>query len=161
MIRRCLSIAVLVLIGSACSTGEGDPTVTEPTAPPASPTADGGPSTIGVELGEWTILADDDEAAAGEVTFDVRNSGEDPHELVVVATDLAPADLPTGEDGSVDEGQVEIVDEVEALEPGDEGSMTVDLQAGSYVLLCNLVEVEEGVEEVHYRLGMRSPFTVS
>jgi hypothetical protein len=37
----------------------------------------------------------------------------------------------------------------------------VDLESGSYVLICNIVEKEEGGEvESHYQNGMRTEFTV-
>jgi hypothetical protein len=38
--------------------------------------------------------------------------------------------------------------------------LTVDLDAGSYALICNIVEEEEGEPEAHYAEGMRADFTV-
>jgi hypothetical protein len=34
------------------------------------------------------------------------------------------------------------------------------LQAGAYVLLCNIVEEADGVKESHLAEGMLAPFTV-
>jgi hypothetical protein len=37
---------------------------------------------------------------------------------------------------------------------------TRELEAGGYVLLCNLVEEEDGKLEAPFAEGMRTPFTV-
>jgi len=96
--------------------------------------------------------------SSGTVAFEVTNEGpNDPHELVVVKTDLGLAELPTNADGSFNE---EVIGEIEEFEPGATESMSWDLEAGSYVLLCNLVEEEEGGIESHYDLGMKTAFTV-
>ena len=113
---------------------------------------DGG---VGVTLGDFTITADPDSASAGEVTFDVTNDAEQTHEFVVFRTDLAPDQLPTGEGGDVDEAGegVELVDEIEDIEGGSTQSLAVNLDAGSYVLICNIPG--------HYAQGMHAGFTVS
>ena len=38
--------------------------------------------------------------------------------------------------------------------------LTANLEAGSYVLLCNIVEEEDGETESHYAEGMHTSFTV-
>ena len=113
---------------------------------------DGG---VGVTLADFTITADPDSASAGEVTFDVTNDAEQTHEFVVFRTDLAPDQLPTGEGGDVDEAGegVELVDEIEDIEGGSTQSLAVNLDAGSYVLICNIPG--------HYAQGMHAGFTVS
>ena len=113
---------------------------------------DGG---VGVTLADFTITADPDSASAGEVTFDVTNDAEQTHEFVVFQTDLAPDQLPTDEGGDVDEtgAGVELVDEIEDIEGGSTQSLTVNLDAGSYVLICNLPG--------HYAQGMHTGFSVS
>ncbi len=62
------------------------------------------------------------------------------------------------EDGSVDEeGEgIELIDEIEDIPVGESQDVTAPLDAGSYVLICNIVESGE----VHYTLGMRTAFTV-
>lgn len=118
---------------------------------------------MGVTLQEFSVIPAQDSAPAGQVTFDVENTGpEDHHELVVIRTDLAPDALPTAEDGSVDEaGQgIEVIGEIEEFPPGRTQSRTFDLDAGSYVFICNVVEEHEGEVEAHYSLGMRTGFTV-
>jgi uncharacterized cupredoxin-like copper-binding protein len=113
---------------------------------------DGG---VAVTLADFTITADPDSASAGEVTFDVTNDAEQTHEFVVFQTDLAPDQLPTAEGGDVDEAGegVALVDEIEDIEGGSTQSLAVNLDAGSYVLICNLPG--------HYAQGMYTGFTVS
>jgi uncharacterized cupredoxin-like copper-binding protein len=141
-------VLALTVVGAACDDDE-----------------DGGEGgAIAITLSEFNIEADPAEAAAGSVTFDVTNEGGEAHEFMVIKTDLDPAELPVMDDGSVDEAQVEVVDEIEEdeLQAGDSASLTVDLEAGSYALICNLVEEEEGGEhESHYAEGMHTAFTVT
>jgi hypothetical protein len=55
-----------------------------------------------------------------------------------------------------------VLDEVEDIESGDAAELTLDLEAGTYVLLCNLVEAEEDTGEVEspFTEGMHAMFTV-
>ena len=95
------------------------------------------------------------------VTFEATNEGpDDVHEFVVIATDLAITELPTIEDGSVDEAGegLEVIGEIEAIPVGDTQSVTLDLEAGSYALICNIYDADE--DEAHYQEGMRTSFTV-
>lgn len=144
-----ISIAVLALTAAGCSSDDdGD---------------EGGASTVAVTLQEFAVIPSPDSVGAGEVTFDATNEGpEDPHELVVFATDLAPDALPTTEEGGVDEegDGVTLIGEIEEFPVGETESATFTLESGSYVLICNLVEEEEGGLESHYQEGMRVAFTV-
>jgi uncharacterized cupredoxin-like copper-binding protein len=118
--------------------------------------------TVEVTLQEFAISAVPASVTAGSVTFEATNDGpDDPHELVVIRTDLEATALPTNDDGSVDEeGEgVEAIDEIEEFEPGGTESMTLDLDAGAYVLICNVYDAEE--DEAHYAEGMRLGFTVT
>jgi uncharacterized cupredoxin-like copper-binding protein len=149
------AVAALSLTAAACSSddeGGNDATA-----------ATGGGSTVDVTLQEFAVLPASDSAPAGDVTFNVTNTGpEDTHEFVVFSTDLAPDALPTAPDGSVDEeGEgLELADEIEDIAVGDTQSLTVTLDAGSYVLICNIVEDEGDETIVHYQQGMRTAFTV-
>jgi uncharacterized cupredoxin-like copper-binding protein len=121
----------------------------------------GGETTVGVELSEWSVTPDDTSVPAGTVTFEVENVGEETHEFVVIGTDLDVLELPTEKDGSVaEEGELEVVDELEDIASGDTVELTVDLDAGHYVLICNILEEEHGEHESHYQMGMRTNFTV-
>lgn len=122
----------------------------------------GGATTVAVTLQEWAVVPAADSAPAGDITFDVTNEGPaDIHEFVVIRTDLDPADLPTDADGVVDEeGEgMEVIDEIEDIPVGESQSVTVPLDAGSYVLVCNIWSADEG--EAHYAMGMRTAFTVT
>lgn len=122
---------------------------------------DGGSTTVEVTLQEWAVAANPTSVDAGEVTFEAENIGpDDPHELVVFRTDLAPDSLPTSEGGAVDEAGagVELIGEIEEFPVGETRSVTFDLEAGSYVLICNIYDANEA--EAHYQEGMRLAFTV-
>jgi uncharacterized cupredoxin-like copper-binding protein len=123
----------------------------------------GNENSVDVTLQEFSVGAEPAAVSAGSVTFDVTNDGpNDVHEFVVIATELSLTDLPTAEDGSVDEdGEgIEVVNELEEIPVGETETLTVDLDAGPYVLICNIVEEEDGEVESHYQEGMRASFTV-
>jgi Uncharacterized copper-binding protein len=148
-------LAALVL--AACSSGSESP------APAGSPPAGGSPATgaVGVTLQEWAVVPTPASAAAGDVTFQVSNTGpEDVHEFVVLKTDLDAGALPTDDTGAVlEEGEgIAVVDEIEDIPVGESQDLTVSLDAGKYVLLCNIYSAEE--QEAHYEMGMRTNFTV-
>ncbi len=149
---------LLAVSAAACGDDEDDAVPTEPAT-----TTEAG-STIAVTLKEWEVLADKESAAAGKVTFRAKNIGpDDPHELVVMKTDLAPDKLPTAEDGKVDEegAGVELIGEIEEFAVDGEEEITFDLAPGKYVLLCNILEEEaDGTMESHYKEGMHTAFTV-
>ena len=116
----------------------------------------GGDGGIGATLADFSITLEEDSAAPGDVTFDVSNDAEQVHEFVVLKTDIAEGELPTDDAGDVDEAGdpgIELVDEIEDIEAGDSPSLTVTLDAGSYVLICNLPG--------HYAQGMHTSFSVS
>jgi uncharacterized cupredoxin-like copper-binding protein len=136
------------------ASGNDDETTTSP--------ASAGPSTVAVTLQEFAVGTVPASAAAGSVTFNATNNGpDDDHEFVVIQTDLSSTDLPTKPDGSVDEeGEgITVIDEIEEFPPGETETLTVDLAAGSYALICNIYDAEE--KEAHYEEGMRTSFTVT
>lgn len=99
---------------------------------------------------------------AGKVTFEAKNNGGFVHEIVVVKTDLTPAELPRDENGMFDElgAGVKFVDEVENIPPGSTKALTVDLVPGEYYLLCNKI-AEPGDPKSHFEHGMYQRFTVT
>ena len=101
------------------------------------------------------IDLDPTSATAGEVHLDVRNEGPSVHEFVVFQTDLGVDELPTDDAGrDVAEGDdFEPVDEIEDIAVDAEPTLTLDLEAGNYVLLCNVTG--------HYEQGMVTTFTVT
>jgi uncharacterized cupredoxin-like copper-binding protein len=123
----------------------------------------GGGKTVNVTVREFEVAPAQNSVEAGEVTFKVTNEGpDDTHEFVVIKTDLAPDALPTDENGAVEEtgAGIEVVDEIEDIAVGQSPSVTINnLEAGSYVLICNIWDEEE--QEAHYSQGMRTAFTVT
>ena len=145
------------LVLAACSSGSESP------APAGSPPAAGSPAAgaVAVTLQEWAVVPTPASAPAGDVTFQVSNTGpDDVHEFVVLKTDLDAGALPTDDTGAVvEEGEgIEVVDEIEDIPVGESQDLTVSLEAGKYVLLCNIYSAEE--QEAHYEMGMRTNFTV-
>ena len=156
-------VAVLALAacgpGSTSSPTPGGSTPVTSATPGASTSASTG--TVNVTVQEFAILPDADSAPAGDVTFVVTNDGpDDVHEFVVIKTDVAPDALPTNADGSVneDDPSLTVIDEIEDIAVGDTEELTVSLDAGAYVLICNIFDEEE--EEAHYGMGMWTAFTV-
>ena len=119
-------------------------------------------TTVDVTLQEWSVNPAQSSAPAGAITFNVTNNGPaDIHEFVVIKTDLAPLELPTDETGTVVEGGegMEVKDEIEDIEVGASADLTVQLDAGAYLLICNIYSEDE--QEAHYQMGMVAPFTVN
>jgi uncharacterized cupredoxin-like copper-binding protein len=122
----------------------------------------GGGGTVDVTLQEFAVASSESSIGAGDVTFEATNNGpDDDHELVVIKTDLGITDLPTDENGAVDEAGagIEVIGEIEEFPPGETESATFNLTAGNYVLICNIWDEEE--REAHYQEGMRTAFTVT
>ena len=159
--HRAASVAVVValmLTAAACSSDDGGSTSVSGASTGAT---DGG--AVDVTVQEFAILPSSESAPAGDVTFNVTNDGPDEtHEFVVIKTDLAPSELPTGADGSVDEeaAALEPIDEIEDIAVGDTPSLTVSLEPGSYVFICNIVDEQGGKTVAHYQQGMAASFTV-
>ncbi len=140
------------LVAAACGgggDGEPDPTAATAVQQPAD-------DEVNVRMFEWTVDIDVESVSAGAVTFDARNIGAAPHDLVVIRSDLAIDALPVIEDGAVDEAssQIEVVGKIDVFEPGFERTAVFDLEPGVYALVCNLVdEIDTGLRS-HYQLGM-------
>jgi uncharacterized cupredoxin-like copper-binding protein len=147
-------LALMGLVATGCAPGQGaSPTVAATAA---------GATTVEVKLEEWAVGTDVTSAPAGAITFAVTNAGpDDEHEFVVVKTDLALTDLPTDENGAVDEagGGMEVMGEIEDIAVGASEELTLTLQPGAYVLICNIYDETE--KEAHYQEGMRTSFTVT
>jgi hypothetical protein len=54
---------------------------------------------------------------------------------------------------------ITLIDEIEPFPPDKSETLTVDLAAGSYALICNIYDARE--DEAHYQEGMRTSFTVT
>ncbi|MBI4283406.1 MAG: hypothetical protein HY663_02920 [Chloroflexi bacterium] len=114
-------------------------------------------------LGEWVVKPDPSSVPAGEVKFTVNNKGIEEHGLIILKTDFAHDALPTKDDGSANEEApgIEEVGRIKNIEPGKSSYLTVTLEPGNYVLLCNKVlTVALGSVASHYKEGMHAAFTV-
>ncbi|MFA9565571.1 MAG: hypothetical protein ACERLM_12815 [Acidimicrobiales bacterium] len=124
----------------------------------------GGGDSVNVVLSEWIVEPDPTSAAAGSVEFLASNEGGETHELVIVKGDDADA-LPIDDTGKIQEDDLEegtFIGEIEEFEAGTEASATFDLDAGNYLLFCNIVEEEDdGSFESHFLEGMVNTITVS
>jgi uncharacterized cupredoxin-like copper-binding protein len=166
-----LSIAAAALAGCAAGQPSASPTAASasptsasasPTAASVSPTTAAAATTVQVNLQEWAVVPASTSASAGQVTFKVTNTGpDDIHEFVVLKTDLDPAALPTDSTGAVSEtgAGITVADEIEDIPLGQTQDLTVPLDAGKYVLLCNIYDETE--KEAHYKMGMRIAFDVT
>jgi uncharacterized cupredoxin-like copper-binding protein len=115
---------------------------------------------VDVTLKEWAIIPSTGTVKAGKIYFLVSNDGpEDPHEFVVVKSDKAANALPL-KDHKVPEDDIDLVDEIEPFSPNSKASITLTLEKGKYLFICNITELENGETESHYEEGMRVTFTV-
>ncbi len=152
------ALAITAVLLSACGSDDdgGDAETTQ------AATTDG--ASVAVTLQEFAVSADPASVPAGSVTFDVTNTGpDDVHEFVIIQTDLGATELPVDDDGAVlEDGEgMTVIDEIEDLAVDDTQALTVDLAAGTYVLICNILQEEpDGTLEAHYAEGMRTGFTV-
>jgi uncharacterized cupredoxin-like copper-binding protein len=113
-------------------------------------------SEVDVSLIEWGVTPSPTSVSSGEVTFNAANDGGELHEMVIVK-DVAPADLPTDENGHVVEEEIPegaLVGEIPEIEAGTTESASFDLEPGTYTIFCNIVEDDEGVVESHFKNGM-------
>ena len=152
--------AVVTLVAMALAIAACGPAGGGGESPEGTASIPGG-TPVKVTLSEYSVVTDIANAPAGTVTFHVTNEGpNDIHEFVVIlADDLAPDALPTLDDGSVDLENGEGVDEIEEIEEiavGESKDLTVSLEIGDYVLICNMVEDGES----HYQEGMHTAFNV-
>ncbi len=125
---------------------------------------DKGGGKVIVTLGEWAMKTDVSSLPHGDIEFAIKNEGPDlRHELKIIRTDVAADKLPTKDDGSVNEGAagIEVLKKVQEIEAGDRDSRTFTLEAGKYVLICNLVTGQNGQKTSHYAKGLRAAFTVT
>ncbi len=120
----------------------------------SSGTPAAGGTTVNATLKQWTLSLDKSSATSGEVTFSATNSGTIDHEFVVFKTDLAPDALPLS-GSSVDEQASGVTkkDEIAEFSPGTTKTLTLNLDPGKYVLICNVPG--------HYQQGLHAAFTVT
>ncbi|EKO3379452.1 hypothetical protein NI390_19095 [Vibrio fluvialis] len=106
------------------------------------------------QMGVMGIKLDVPSVVEGSVSFEVINSSKTMvHEMLVVKVNNFHESLPyQTNEARVIEDKVQDFGEVSELEPGQSGSLTVNLKPGKYLLLCNIPG--------HYEMGMFTPFIV-
>ena len=116
--------------------------------------------TVGVTLADkgiesMHITLSTEHVKAGNVTFNVTNTSRNlVHEFVVIKSDTPiQALLYNQEEKEVEESALKVVNEIEDIDPGKSGTLTVKLDPGSYILLCN--------KAGHYKAGMVIHITVT
>jgi uncharacterized cupredoxin-like copper-binding protein len=143
--------ALVAMFAVGCS--NGDDTNTASTASATGSTTDSTDGTaVAATVKDFELTVDPDASPAGEINFTITNDGPSTHEFVVVKSNLAPDALPVA-DGLVSEDSIDVVDEAEDIAPGTTASLGVELEAGSYVIICNIAG--------HYEQGMHAGLTVS
>ena len=150
-VRSRIFMALLVLglaliVAAACDDDDDNgetPAVGETPATAAT--------TVDVSLVEFAVNPAQAAAEAGTLTFAASNDGAIPHRFLVIKTDLALDALPTA-NAQADEAQLDVRASIPDFNAGVTEEVDVDLEPGSYVLICNVPG--------HYDLGMRAAFTV-
>jgi uncharacterized cupredoxin-like copper-binding protein len=118
--------------GSASAPAEGDESA------PAFRESDAD-TVVHVEAVDYRFELDRPDAKGTKVFFEVANKGEHDHEFEILDADG------------------DAVDEIEAFGPGQERTLAVELQPGTYTLQCIL----ETDGTSHADLGMRTEFRVN
>lgn len=100
------------------------------------------------------VIAVPNTVPAGEVTFMATNRSSDTiHEMILIKLTDPKKALPyVAADSKVDEDAAGHLGEVSELDPGKSGSLTMKLDPGTYMLLCNVPG--------HYMAGMWTTVTV-
>lgn len=128
----------------------------------ASGVASSGGTPLVVTTKEWLIQAPAT-AKAGKTLLTVQNEGEKTHEVVVIKG-IKPQDLPTNADGELDESALPdgaLLGEVDGVTGGSTCDGTIELTAGDYSLVCNLVDDETGKKVSHQAKGMVTELKVT
>jgi uncharacterized cupredoxin-like copper-binding protein len=119
-----------------------------------------GYTTVEVEMAEFAFVFDPAAVTAGRIAFDVKNIGQQHHELVLIGVpddfDLEEA-LESEEEpeGLEFQGRIE-------LAPGESTNMVFvdDVPAGRYVMLCFFPDEDDPEGTPHVFLGMEADFEI-
>lgn len=104
--------------------------------------------------------------AAGENLWHIQNVGDQWHEMAIAPIEPGTAveDIRAmlAEEAETGEPMLQQFPVLMPLNSGEETWITVDLEPGSYVLVCNLPDIMEGSEgHIHHELGMIQLVTVA
>lgn len=155
--RRRWRVLVLVLIAGAAActntTGVASPSSYAVGCTKSPQTGQG--SAVDVTENNYSIALSTSDIGSGTTAFDVTNTGPSLHEFVVLKTNLPADRLPLEQNSSVitDRHGVTTVGQIQNIQPCSTKTLTVDLKAGRYVVICDLPG--------HYSMGMRAPMIVT
>lgn len=111
-------------------------------------------SRVATTLHDYRIETSVESVPAGKVTFAIENTGATEHEMVVIQTDVAIADMAVeGHETNEEAPGMNPIGEVEDVQPGESTTLVLTLEPGRYVLLCNLPK--------HFERGMATEFQVT
>ena len=146
-----LAGATFVVVATKLSEQTNTRTVTVNAAPTPAPAA-ATPAPVAhatdVTLREFTITPAPSQVATGKTTFTVHNGGQLKHEFVVVRTDKSAGSLLKGAEAD----ETGNVGEIPDLPSGSTKTLSLNLKAGHYALICNLPG--------HYKAGQHADLTV-
>ena len=106
---------------------------------------------LAVTMKDYRVELSVDRLKAGTVKIGVRNAGGMEHSFELIKTDLPFDKLPM-DSGAAKAKEDGLVKQVKSIGTGKVATLTADLAAGKYVVICNVAG--------HYQLGMRVPLTV-
>lgn len=152
------TMAAVMLLASCSSDSDSDSSsdTTAASSGGVTVTTGGEGTPVAVEAGdisdtEQYLTPEPTSVPAGPTTFTFTNAGNREHEMVVLATDTPADQLEVNAEDKVSED--DSLGEVPETPEGETGTITLDLEAGNYVLVCNIAE--------HYGQGMYAAFTVN
>jgi uncharacterized cupredoxin-like copper-binding protein len=101
---------------------------------------------LAVTMKDYKVELNVDNVKAGTVKIGVKNAGGMEHSFELIKSDLPFDKLPldTGAAKAKEDG---LIKQVKSIGVGKVATLTADLAAGNYVVICNVAG--------HYQLGMR------
>ena len=126
--RRIAPALLVVLITSAC-------------APDAS-----NAEVVGVELADDHITLDVSSMNSGPISFQATNVSSDLVHEIEVFSGATAGELLAVDDSVANTTGLSLLDEIENVLPGGGATITLDLEPGTYLVVCNLPG--------HYEQGM-------
>ena len=145
--RRVTALLTIALLSPALSSIAYAATAQSVAVTLQDPSVD--PSNSGM-----VIKADTTKVKAGRVTLEAVNRSKDlVHEVLVVPAPSDGKELPYDtKTSTIIEKRVHSLGEISELKPGARGKLTLNLKAGTYLLLCN--------QPGHYKSGMSTKLVV-
>ena len=105
-------------------------------------------------IAHMRIVVDKDALKPGRVTIQAENQSKTLVHEVIVVRDSGAKQLPfDGKQNRVIESRIRRLGEISDLPPGKTGKLTLNLRAGTYLLICN--------QPGHYKEGMTAKVMVA